>query len=454
MSDAPKVIDLVVNNDLCIGCGICISYCPNKALNMHWNQYGFLVPQLQGTCHADGSCIEVCPFNPYPKKEIETESELSNIFFSGEQRSNSKVGKYINIYAGFSAQYRMTSSSGGIATYVLSKLFQSGLISHVISVRYSSDAENAFEYAIVSKEEELLSSSKTRYYPVTLATVFSKIKELEGKVAIVGVACFIKAIRLAQYADPIMKEKIVFLVGIICGGVKSKFFTEYLSSLANKDFNKARNFEYRIKDLDSTAADYSFGCSVRDEEKLHTLKMQSVGDMWGTGFFKANACDFCDDVTTELADISLGDAWITPYILDGKGTNLIVTRTSLAEEIITQGLELKELQVEALSLEKFIASQQGSFNHRRKGLTLRIKLARKKKTIIPPKRLHLCEPISIDFKIVQMIRLRIRKQSLIRWNNSKDAKKFNRAMKMELLALKLFTNVNHFVRNMIKKIKH
>jgi coenzyme F420 hydrogenase subunit beta len=30
--------------------------------------------------------------------------------------------------------------------------------------------------------------------------------------------------------------------------------------------------------------------------------------MCASGLFKANACDYCDDVTTELVDISLGDA--------------------------------------------------------------------------------------------------------------------------------------------------
>ena len=37
------------------------------------------------------------------------------------------------------------------------------------------------------------------------------------------------------------------------------------------------------------------------------IKMSLLGDMWGTGLFKANACDFCDDVTA-VKDISLGDA--------------------------------------------------------------------------------------------------------------------------------------------------
>ena len=34
----------IVKNDLCIGCGMCIS--ESKSSKMIWNEYGFLVPEL------------------------------------------------------------------------------------------------------------------------------------------------------------------------------------------------------------------------------------------------------------------------------------------------------------------------------------------------------------------------------------------------------------------------
>lgn len=60
--------------------------------------------------------------------------------------------------------------------------------------------------------------------------------------------------------------------------------------------------------------------------------MRNLGDMWGTGLFKLNACDFYDDVTTELADISLGDAWLKPYDSDGAGNNIIKAPLSIIHE--------------------------------------------------------------------------------------------------------------------------
>jgi coenzyme F420-reducing hydrogenase beta subunit len=314
MNKFPKVISDIVKNDLCIGCGLCVYKCPTQALKMKWNENGFLVPDLFGNCDLNGLCISVCPFNLNPDNEVKTENELTQLFIDSNFEFHSKIGRYIGLYAGFSNDYRLSSSSGGIATYILLELLEKGIVDYIITVNESNIEKTFYEYSILSSKSEILNASKTKYFPVTLASVMQQINELQGKVAVVGVACFIKAIRLTLYKEPTLNEKIIFLVGIICGGVKSRYFTDYLASktgVFHGDFTKP---QYRVKDLNSTAIDYSFRCIGKKDNIENTIKMSSVGDMWGTGLFKNNACDFCDDVTTELSDISIGDAWIDPYI--------------------------------------------------------------------------------------------------------------------------------------------
>ena len=117
-----------------------------------------------------------------------------------------------------------------MATYICAELLEKKIVDHVFSIKEASEPGTHYKYAVSSTKADLLIASKTRYFPVTLATVLTEIDNLKGNIAIVGVACFIKSIRLAQNADPKLKEKITFLIGIICGGVKSRFFTEYLAS--------------------------------------------------------------------------------------------------------------------------------------------------------------------------------------------------------------------------------
>lgn len=452
MNSIPKVINLVVKNDLCIGCGLCTYKCPSNALKMGWNEYGFLVPELSGSCDSDGACTSVCPFNPYPEDEVKTENELANIYLKDTILSHPQVGKFFGIFAGYAEEFRLTSSSGGLATFIFVDLLERGIVNHIFSVKESTTPGIHYEYSIISSKQEVLASSQTKYYPVTLSNVFSKINELSGKVAIVGVACYIKAIRLAQYLDPTLKEKIPFLVGIICGGIKSRFFTEYLAEKAGVQKKQFTKPEFRIKDINSTAGDYSFGCFSLDENQRKSIKMRTVGDMWGTGLFKANACDFCDDVTTELADISLGDAWLNPFINDGKGTNVIVSRSIIAKNIIQEGIVSRKIVLEELPIANFLTSQQGSFNHRLIGLPYRIKHAIRNQRLVPPKR---CEEgnVSFDFKIVQYFRMKIRLKSLVIWKNTLSAEVFDRNIKKYLYILRKLTRLYHLNKSLHYKLQ-
>lgn len=449
--NASTMIKKVVDNDMCIGCGLCAAQCKTNAIQMKLNNFGFYTANVSNDSECDDDCINVCPFNPKPDDTVKTENEIASLFLTESNKLHKKIGRYINTYAGYSAKHRLTSSSGGIATYTLTELMRRGVIQHVISVKNGADNSQHYIYSISSSIEELRCTAKTKYYPVTLADALKELKNLDGKVAIVGVACFIKAIRLAQLYNPEFSEKIVFLIGIICGGIKSLFFAEYLASKAGVSVTDYSQPEFRIKDHSSTASDYSYGCLDKNKQQK-TIKMRTVGDMWGTGLFKANACDYCDDVTTELADLSLGDAWLEPYSRDGSGTNVIVTRSKLAEEIIKSGQESGDLFIETLPEDMFLASQQGSFNHRHDGLAYRIKLGMTPPDVISPKR-YMDFKLSPLLKIIHILRMQTRAKSLDFWAKNKDADYFDNKIKGVLFLLKFFTRINHYQRRLICRIR-
>ncbi|WP_291062638.1 MULTISPECIES: Coenzyme F420 hydrogenase/dehydrogenase, beta subunit C-terminal domain [unclassified Empedobacter] len=398
---------------------------------MIWNEEGFLVPTLDNSFNEDA--IKLCPFNPNPEDEVKDEDILANQIFPEANQNDLKIGRFENTYVGYANEFRETSSSGGIATYIFEQLLEKKIVDHLFIVK---EINGTYQYQWFNQVNQIKQISKTRYIPVTLERLFKEIDEKQGKVAVSGVACFVKAIRLKQHYNPQYKEKIPFVLGIICGGLKSKFFTDYLSQSAGiKD--KFYNQQYRIKDAKSTALDYSFGAFNKDNI-FKTQKMSPLGDMWGTGVFKSNACDFCDDVATELADISLGDAWLPEYKNDGLGNSIIITRSTFADDLIKEGINNKVLSVENIDKSKVIESQNASFRHRQDSIYFRNNLIGKKAYY----RKRFKKDNNIYVKIIQLGRRNTRKQSINIWKQFRDKDVYNNKMYKHLKLLALFNKIN------------
>src|SRR5690606_9662481 len=156
----------------------------------------------------------------------------------------------------------------------------------------------------------------------------------------------------------------------------------------------------------------------------------------------------------ELADISLGDAWISPYSEDGRGTNVVITRTKLAEAIISKGLISDELELDSLSEERFVSSQQGGYNHRHMGMGYRIQKAKTKGINVPPKRYER-SPSTLEFRIVQKLRMKVRESSLLVWSRTNNALAFDIGMKKSLTQLTRSTKGYHYgrrIRQIINKM--
>ncbi|TQS70061.1 hypothetical protein ERN12_15555 [Rhodobacteraceae bacterium] len=425
-------------NTFCTGCGACAAEA-GQAVTMRWSGSGFLMPHLaQGQSATPAQDIlRVCPFNPDPEEVVKDEDALGTLFLGDAALSDPTIGRYENCYIGYSKAFRPTSSSGGIGTYVFEQLLARGDVDALVVVQ--GDDDSGFRYRMFHKGEDLGRMSKTRYFPVTLNEVFEKIDAFDGRVAVSGVACFIKAIRLRQHYNPELKSKIAFLVGIICGGLKSRFFTDFLAQSTGAK-GSYKHPEYRVKSPESMASDYSF--SVMDaKDKQRSVRMRKLGDMWGTGLFKSKACDFCTDAMTELADLSLGDAWLPDYNKDGMGHNVVITRSALADEIIQHGIAIGALEGRFAHKDLMIRSQKGGVTHKMETIKFRKWMTENFDRLPAPYvRERLLTDINVVNMMVQLLRDRVRAKSLRNWRENQDAKTFKRAMEPARRMLKAVTS--------------
>ena len=408
-------IESVVRGGYCVGCGACSAAVP--AITMQRNAYGEIVADTRAAERdALVTASKVCPFVVSAPDEYELARLSAPEWSTTELPLDRVVGYHNGIYAGYSVKDRSSGSSGGIATWLLRTLLETKQVDYVVRVgpaASSAPGHALYEFQVLSDPAQVAVGATSFYYPVTMAAVLQHIRTHPGRYAVTGVPCFHKALRLLKREDAVLRERIVVQVGIVCGQLKSAFYLEYLARKADVR-GELVSACFRRKDLTARADDYLFEAVYRDksgENQKVTVRNREIGANWGMGLFKPKACDFCDDVFAETADIAIMDAWLPRYVQDGAGTSLVLVRDSQLRAIIENAASMGELKLDASNVSDLIESQIGGLNHRRLGLQWR--LANANKEDAPRKRVRPRTDFSAAFIWDQRVRDVLRAMSRV-----------------------------------------
>ena len=376
-------IKKVITGNYCIGCGAC-TVCSPSAYEMVFDHEGKYQARETNTVESDVSqhsdTAQVCPFSNKSQNEDMLGAQLFSTI--NDIKHDEYLGYYVKTYAGSVAtsDYRQKGSSGGFGTWLASKMLEKGIVDYVIHVRPSSTDSVLFSYAISSSSSKVSEGAKSKYYPVEMSSVISHVRKNPGKYLFIGVPCFIKAIRLLALQDPLIYERIVFTVGLVCGHLKTDRFAKIIGWQMGIHPNSLENIDFRVKLPNKPAGYYgvTVSGSAHTDESTHSWPMQdTIVSNWGHGLFRYTACDYCDDVLAECADITIGDAWLPEYIHDEGGTNIIVVRNPKIVKLLQDCKD--ELAIEEISAKKTYQSQAGGFRHRREGLSYRLFLKKQNK---------------------------------------------------------------------------
>lgn len=393
----PLVVTQIVDNDLCIGCGACAGICSQGVLEMQWNQYGEYNPVEISPCTTEcGLCLNVCPFADHEENEDTIGKELFGSVTGIKHRP--ETGYYLASYVGYSEKHRLSSASGGVATWLLEEMLTQGIVDHVVFVAPTDDPRNLFEFRVFDTPEDVRSGAGSAYYPVEMSGVIRHIIETPGRYAVTGLPCFIKAIRLAQKRNKNLRERIVVNVGLTCGQLKSRHFTEYIASLAGVQ-GEVTSVRYRGKSPDHPATNYHYSFTTEDGEEYRIFWKEGIAEAWTNRWFTPNACNYCDDVFAECADVTCMDAWLPEYSGDSRGTSLVLVRSPFVQDLIAEGIKRKEVNLDPIQAEKIVQSQAGVTICKRQHLAHRLYNAQKKGGEVPDKRIppkKLINPITIS----------------------------------------------------------
>lgn len=364
--------ETVLSGNYCIGCGICTQI-ENSPYSIEKNDYGQYHAVRKNNIYKEEiekKIIKICPFSG----ESPNEDEIGERLFKSIKNYDSSLGYYINNFAGYSNEYdtRDIAASGGLTTWLLIHLLNNKLIDGVIHVRSTEESGKLFKYQVSSSVAEIKDGAKSKYYPVELSEVLHDIKQMKGNYALVGVPCFIKAARLLSFQDKEIDRRIKYYIGLVCGHLKSDFFAKMFGWHCGIKPNSLTKIDFRTKLEDSSSNNYAVTVCSNNISKVTPPISQLYGSNWGYGFFKYKACDYCDDVLAETADISFGDAWLPKYHLDSKGTNIVVVRNNELNKILINASKEGKINLDSLSVQEIIDSQRAGFSHRRAGLSIRL----------------------------------------------------------------------------------
>ena len=395
VSDGSRTIDAgtgasirdVVSQGYCVGCGAC-AVRSGGVVSLTLSPTRTYTPDLARAGRDDLAAMsQVCPFS-YDGAGV---TSVASSQGWDSLPHDPVVGRYRAIYTGRlnHPQALMSSSSGGLTTWLLQRLLRDGLVDGVIHVAPTAgkQGEEIFKYRVSTTADQVDGGRKSHYYATTYVDAVNSIRGDGRTYVFVGVSCFVTSLRLLLRQDPELAAQIRYCVGLVCGHLKSQ---EYAASLAWQlgiAPSDLAAVDFRLKVPGEQVSSYGFGAKRAGDEVLRTKPNRDlVGTNWGHTAFQLKACDYCDDIFAEGADAVLADAWLPQFSSMWQGTNLVVVRERALDQLFIEGAQAEEITLEPADLAAAAQSQAGNIRHRRFGLATRLDIDQRRGRWTPPTR--------------------------------------------------------------------
>ncbi|MDN4465134.1 Coenzyme F420 hydrogenase/dehydrogenase, beta subunit C-terminal domain [Microbacterium aurantiacum] len=347
----------------------------SEKVSMTLNSYG----EYDYVVEADLTQDETAAISKLDGLRNADEDEISRDLFGDSEgiSYDPVIGYHSGLYCGYASEgtFRAQGSSGGITSWILAELLKKGLVDGVITATRAATSHAHFEYAVLRSPQEIRDSAKSRYYPLEFSGALSSIRAQPGRYAIVGIPSFISDVRRLQRHDPVFAERIAFTVALLCGHQKSTKYGESIAFEAGFNPGDAEQIDFRYKTPGGVAAGYVtevIGKRGGIEARQVVSAKEAYATDWSAGMFKTRFSDLIDDCFGETADITLGDAWIAPYISDPLGTNVVVVRNESLRQLLEAGAKEGRLKLDVVDPKTVKASQSGLIRHYRDELPYRL----------------------------------------------------------------------------------
>ena len=298
-------VSIVFDNEVCCNCGWCSSVCPVDAITVTADSLEI----DDNVCMKCGLCFSVCPRSFSIEQAYKAIKKLDKSLKFSE-----KIGAYVNTYSGTTTkeEIKKVRQDGGVVTSLLEYLLENKLVDAIIAVQHSKDLWKP-EPVIVEDVKDLYKTGGTKYANSPSLAIIDEARNYE-RLAVVGVPCMMKAIEKATMFPsglPFFKN-IKYKIGLFC--MESFSYDEIINLVKDK-------FKKDINDLTKMNIDKGkFIINLNSGEEM-AVDLKEIQE------YARHTCHFCEDLTSNYADISVGS------IGSQAGWSSVITRSKEGDEV-------------------------------------------------------------------------------------------------------------------------
>jgi len=330
----------IVDDGLCIGCGLCEAVAGRDHIKMGKDALGELRPVAQQTLSETlvDKIYDTCPSTRV--------DGLPDALVKDAPQHDLIWGAYHQLVLAWAGDpdVRFEGSTAGVLTALALYLLDSKRVDFIYHVK-SHASEPTFGQGVISRSaDDVIAAAGSRYGPTAMLKNIQDVLEMNETFTFIGKPCDIAALRNLARHDERVDRLVQYWLTPVCGGYMPDQSMHAILHASKIKRSSISHFRYRGR-----------GCPGPTTAKMKDgqRKDWTYFDFWGedeSDWSLPFRCKICPDGIGESADIAAADTWpgggpARDTVESDLGTNSLILRTQSGVELVSAALAAGFLKV-------------------------------------------------------------------------------------------------------------